>query len=322
MEQLVSVIVPVYNVEKYLRGCLDCIVNQTYKNLEIILVDDGTKDNSDKICDEYAGKDNRITVLHTENRGQSAARNTALDVAKGEYITFIDSDDIVSTELIEELMRSALEENAEISICDSVNVYDITKAPDYNTSSQEKTVSAPIEIIRDMWYQKSFMPSPWAKLFKAEIFDTLRFKEGVIFEDIDILHEVFIRASKIVYIHKSLYGYVHHENSTTIKAFSDKDLYILKVCEKIRNFAKEYGQGLEKAALAYSVTGNMRIYLAAPGEDKYMPVIKQTEDYIKENGRLVLKDRNIRRKSRLAIRLFYINKSLFRFVHSKINRWK
>ena len=117
MTDLVSVIVPIYKVEKYLGKCVDSIINQTYKNLEIILVDDGSPDNSGKICDEYAKKDNRIKVIHKENGGLSSARNAGLDVATGEFIAFVDSDDRIHLDFVEKLYRAIKEENADIASC-------------------------------------------------------------------------------------------------------------------------------------------------------------------------------------------------------------
>lgn len=114
-EKLISIIVPVYNVEKYLKECIDSVISQTYKNLEIILVDDGSTDKSGEICDEYSKKDSRIKVIHKENGGLSDARNVALDIAKGEYIGFVDSDDYVEKDMFETLYKLAEEHNTEIS---------------------------------------------------------------------------------------------------------------------------------------------------------------------------------------------------------------
>lgn len=111
---LVSVIVPVYKVEKYLHRCIDSIINQTYKNLEIILVDDGSPDNCGKICDEYAEKDNRIKVIHKSNGGLSSARNAGLDVANGDYVYFVDSDDYIDTKLVEDNLNLAIEHDADM----------------------------------------------------------------------------------------------------------------------------------------------------------------------------------------------------------------
>ena len=321
MYPLISVIVPVYNVEKYLCKCLDSIISQSYKNLEIILVDDGAQDNSGKICDEYAQKDSRITVLHTENGGLSAARNKGLDIITGEYVAFVDSDDYIACNMIEKLFETLTANNADISICNPIHVFDDQKAK-FDTADKESVVYSPVEAIKEMWYQTSFLPSAWAKLFKADIFKDIRYTEGIIFEDIDIMHEVFIKADKIAYLPQGLYAYIHRENSITTQKFSEKDFYILDICDKIMKFAEKQGQGLEKSALAYGVTGNMRVYLSAPKEEKYRDIITQAESYITKNGKVVLKDSRLRKKARLGLRLYYFNKPLFRFVHSKINRWK
>ena len=124
MDELISVIVPVYNVEKYISRCIESIMKQTYKNIEIILIDDGSTDNSGKICDEYSLKDDRINVIHKKNGGLSDARNTGLDIAKGKYISLIDSDDFVSKFFIETLYNTCKNENCEIAICEYERVYE------------------------------------------------------------------------------------------------------------------------------------------------------------------------------------------------------
>ena len=133
-EPLITVIVPVYNVEKYINRCIESIINQTYKNLEILFVDDGTPDNSAKICQDYADKDSRITVLHKKNGGLSDARNFALDVMKGEFVTFIDSDDYVSIYYIENLYNSLSKDNADMSISWFENVFE-DNLPKYTEGS-------------------------------------------------------------------------------------------------------------------------------------------------------------------------------------------
>lgn len=321
MNPLISIVVPVYNVEKHLSKCLDSIISQSYKNLEIILVDDGTKDNSDKICDEYALKDSRIKVLHIENSGVSAARNRGLDVITGDYVAFVDSDDYIAENMIERLFDTIKSTNADISICGNIHVFDDTKA-EFDTTNKECVIYSPVEAIKEVWYQTSFLPSPWAKLYNAHIFKELRYTEGIIFEDVDIMHEIFIRANKIAYLPQGLYAYVHRKNSITTQGFSEMNFQILPICDKLMGFAKKHGEGLEDAALAYGVVGNMRVYLSTPREKKYSDIISKTENYITKNGKIVLKDKRLRKKTMLGLRLYYINKGLFRFVHSKINRWK
>lgn len=322
MEPLISVIVPVYNVEKYLKKCVESIIRQTYKNIEIILVDDGSTDNSGKICDELKSKDERIKVFHKKNGGLSDARNYGIERMSGKWVTFIDSDDYIFSKYIEKLY-SILESNkAEISICDPVHVFGENK-PEFKEETNIIIYNS-LGAIQTMWYQTSFLPSAWGKLYKSDIFKNLRFTKGIIFEDIDIMHEIFMKANKIVYSTAQYYAYVHRENSITTQKFSEKDLYILNVCEKIEKFAlKEGNKDLINASIAYSVVGNMRVYLNVPRNNKeYISYIKNAEEYIKLNGKSVLKDKNVRKKTKVGLILFYISKKGMKIIHSKVNRWK
>ena len=139
-EELISVILPIYNVEKYLEKCLKSVINQTYKNLEIILVDDGSKDNSPQICDEYAVKDKRIVVIHKSNGGLSDARNAGIEIAKGKYITLIDSDDYVELEMYEKLYNKAISDNLDIAICGNYNVSEDYKNKKVNLEDEDVRV--------------------------------------------------------------------------------------------------------------------------------------------------------------------------------------
>ena len=181
-EPLVSIIVPVFKVEPYLRRCLDSIVNQTYRNTEIILVDDGSPDGCPQICDEYAAKDNRIVVIHKENGGLSDARNAGINICRGEYISFVDGDDWIDSTYIEILLDLIQKENADISITNHQEFYD-----------ENRTIPAyPLEnrtyCGRDALRKLILFPSihfilSWGKLYKRKLFDELRFPKGKIHED-------------------------------------------------------------------------------------------------------------------------------------------
>lgn len=319
MDELVSIIIPVYNVKDYLETCVASIVTQTYRNLEIILVDDGSTDGSGDICDQLKNKDNRIKVIHKTNGGLSDARNSGIDHATGGWLSFVDSDDFVSCDYVERLLGAAHVNHAEISICDPVH---ITKADDAVFTKESKVkVFSNTEAIQEMWYQKSFLFSAWAKIYRRELFNDIRYTKGIIYEDVDVMHEVFALASQIVYIDAKLYAYVHREGSITTQKFSAKEFDILKICDKLNTFAKTRSEDLQKAARAYSVVGNMRIFISAPRTDEYMAHIVRAENYIRNNCISVLFDRNTRFKTRIGIILFCINKNLFCYVHSKINRW-
>lgn len=217
--ELVSVIVPVYNVEDYLKKCVNSIINQTYTNLEIILVDDGSPDNCGKICDEYLNIDSRIRVIHKKNGGLSSARNAGLDIAKGKYISFIDSDDYIKENFIEALKTSI--RDAEIAICGITNVLedgevclDIEESPikDERLSSLEalKKLATP---------NYFYYVTACNKLYLRSLFDDIRFEEGKINEDEYIVHKLFEKSNKIVTISDKLYFYLQRDSSITHSLF-------------------------------------------------------------------------------------------------------
>lgn len=214
---LVSVIVPIYNVEKYLKRCINSIQNQSYKNIEIILVDDGSTDSSGQIADHYSEMDKRISVIHKDNGGLSDARNKGIDIAKGEYICFIDSDDYIHEKMIE-VMYQILKKNAcELAVCENYDVYvDEAQNDDKLNDIPKIIVENPIEAMK-MWYKASFKNPTvaWNKLYNKKLFDTLRFEKGRIHEDEIIMQDIFCKCSKIVYIYEKLYYYYHRDNSIT-----------------------------------------------------------------------------------------------------------
>lgn len=210
---LVSIIIPIYKVEPYLRRCLDSIVNQTYTNLEIILVDDGSPDNCPQICDEYAEKDKRIVVLHKENGGLSDARNVGLDICKGEYISFVDSDDWVDEKYIEILLELAIKENADIAIGENIQTSDICSKPD--NSSKIQTYSSK-EALYHLFSQNHIaFTISCGKLYRKELFSNLHFPIGKYHEDEFTTYILFYRSKKIVYTNSILYYYFRHSNSIT-----------------------------------------------------------------------------------------------------------
>lgn len=321
MKDLVSIIIPVYNVEKYLKKCVNSVVKQTYDKLEIILVDDGSADNSGNMCDKLALKDSRIRVFHKTNGGLSDARNFGIKRANGNFITFIDSDDIVAVNLIAHLMKLIKEYDADISICDPVHIFSKIKE-EYEFKDPSKIVSLThTQALNLMFYQKDFLVSAWGKLYKKSFFDKVEFPVGMLFEDIAIMYKLFSKAKRIVYSDAQYYGYYHRENSITTNAFSKKDLDILKICDSLQIFAKEHPE-LKKSIRCYVINANFRIYLNAPRIQKYENIILKCKNYISDNAYSVIKDRNVRSKLRFAIALFLINKNLLMKIYPKINRWK
>ena len=208
---LVSIIVPIYKVEPYLRRCLDSIVNQTYTNLEIILVDDGSPDCCPQICDEYAARDKRVVVVHKENGGLSDARNAGLDICKGEYISFVDSDDWVDEGYIEKLLSFTQKENADIAIGENNRTEGCSEPSKENITIMAYT---PKEALMHLFSQNhiAFTVS-WGKLYKKNLFSTLRFPKGKFHEDEFTTYILFSKAKKIIYTSEILYYYYQRSGS-------------------------------------------------------------------------------------------------------------
>lgn len=206
----ISVVVPVYNVETELERCVQSICNQTYKNLEIILVDDGSTDNSGKICDEFAKKDKRIKVIHQTNAGSPAARKAGFKMSIGGVIAFVDSDDYIEAEMYEKLMENMIETNADIVFCDYNSVKDGKSDKRYfDNSSKILTKEEALKYLANDEI-KSFM---WNKLYKIEILNETDFYVGKIMEDFLCMPDIFIRSEKISYIHGAFYNYVRRNAS-------------------------------------------------------------------------------------------------------------
>jgi len=231
-ENLVSVIIPVYNVEKYLDKCVESVINQTYKNLEIILVDDGSPDACPQMCDNWVKKDKRIKVIHKQNGGQGSARNMALDVCKGDYICFVDSDDFVEPDYVQELLSACLNNNADIAICKIRNINESTYTQKDETPFSSSISVSGNNIVYDAYTNQSlYSHSPCNKLYKKFIFENLRFPEIKMCEDSAIYLQTFHAAKKIVAVPNTLYNYIIHSGSTMHRAMT---------LERIESILKNY----------------------------------------------------------------------------------
>ena len=258
-EALISVIVPIYNVEKYLHKCIDSIINQTYKNLEIILVDDGSPDNCGKICDEYAKKDDRIKVIHKQNGGLSDARNAGLDNAKGEYISFIDGDDYIAEDMLEVLYNRIYQDNSDMAICNFLCVNE------ENTEIKELNTDMPINdsiLSQDEFFEKLCINKywhyviSWNKLYRKQLFKNIRFPKGKIHEDEFVIHYIANECKKISSVKKPLYFYVQRENSIMNSEFSVKSLDGVEAFYNRTLFAVEQGY-YELAEFSYSTANGI-----------------------------------------------------------------
>ncbi|MBQ8868960.1 MAG: glycosyltransferase [Oscillospiraceae bacterium] len=316
---LISVIVPVYRAEDRLDACVESIVAQDWTNLQIVLVNDGSPDNCGSICDKWEHKDARIEVIHKQNGGPSSARNAGLDIAKGDYVLFLDSDDLLDSTTCTHLYELMQEKNADVASCYQANVF--SNAPAEFVRDGEVTVMDRESAILDMWYQRVF-PSTCGKLFKRSIFDGLRFTEGLYFEDVDIIYQIYWKAERIAETTARLYGYVHHEGSITTREFSSADMDILTVVDKIEQFAHDKSQKLKAAATAYSVAAALRIVLNVPKKEEFNEGTSKAINILKANGKAVLKDKNIKSKLKIALILYFYFRPFIRVAYRFVNRWK
>ena len=204
-QNLLSIITPVYQVEQYLPQCLDSILAQTYPHWELILVDDGSKDRSGEICDEYAKKDGRIRVIHTENRGAGAARNTGFAHATGEYVVFVDSDDYISENMIERLYMTIHKSKYDLVVCNFLRAYPDGKN-DFTTQFPDMEISGR-EVLAHWKIQKNYglWTVPWSKIIRKSILDQVKFPEGKYFEDEFFSDQLFLRCDRVRVIPDSLY---------------------------------------------------------------------------------------------------------------------
>lgn len=225
MHPKVSVIVPVFNVQKYLVRCINSLINQSLTNIEILLIDDGSTDNSGTICDEFAKKDNRIIVIHKENGGLSDARNVGLDNANGQYVGFVDSDDFIHKEMYSSLYNALICSDADIAesgYCEFYSIKslkaDVESNPTYSEIySREKAVISTIMDHKCRTYV-------WNKLYKKELWDDIRFPYGKLFEDAFTTYKIINKISKLVRLDSKLYFYFQRENSIVSSNFSVKKL--------------------------------------------------------------------------------------------------
>ena len=238
MNKTVSVIVAIYNVEEYIANCIESIQKQTYENLEIFLVDDGSTDQSGKICDQYAENDSRIRVIHKENGGQATARNMALDICTGDYVLFVDGDDYIVETMVESLLKGLLEYDVDYSQCGWI--YNYGKLKKKRIDFEETTLISGIEnIITEDLVNHRGGGVVTCKLFKREIFDDIRFPKFRAGEDSYCIVDIFAKCSATVYINEALYIVNIREGSTEHKKFTKAKLASIDIAKHWQEMIRE-----------------------------------------------------------------------------------
>ena len=318
MGGLVSIIVPVYNVEAYVDRSIQSLTNQTYRNIEILLVNDGSIDNSSVICDLWAQKDKRIKVIHKKNGGQGSARNKALDIARGEYICFLDSDDTAKKDYIEFLYNMIKEKHLDISACNN-EIFD-----ENGTFLRErKTGEGYVELtgteaIKSLWTDGVINIGPWGKLYKKELWEDIRFKE-CFSEDWATMHFIYEKADRVGYSYECKIEYLIRSNSS-IRKFQEKKLIMLDIAKDNIQYAQSHPE-LLPASYQKAVSVYFHILFQLPNDSKYDIVRKQIKLLIKEIRLSIIVSRECRSKTKIAVLLSYFGfgftKKLFYVVKQK-----
>ena len=313
---LITIIIPVYNVEQYLEKCLDSVINQDYPDLEFILVDDGSPDKCGEICENYAKKDPRIKVIHKKNGGLSDARNVAIDVALGEYITFVDSDDYVSNDYVSTLYDLIKKNSCKISASGYIRFGQDDDLKEGKKVIREYVFSRD-NAIKEMFYQQKFDTSAWAKLYHRSLFlDGIRYPVGLLFEDLPTTYKLFQKSDKVAFSNKETYFYLRRTTSIEGSPFSQKKIdSTVKIINQLESDFKN-APHLKKAVSSRILNFSFHILISMPfdNEDRLF-LIKKIKNY-----RLsVIMDKEAKMRSRITCLLSYLGINNITRVLRKIN---
>ena len=255
-EDLVSVIIPVYNVKPYLRMCADSVFAQTFRNLEIIFVDDGSTDGSGEICDELALQDPRVRVIHQENGGLSDARNTGIGASTGSFLYFLDSDDAISPVTMAHLWTACVRTRADVAIGDHIR-FSEDKVPEERRTFSSEALSTE-EAIRRMLLNQGYTNTAWGKLFRRELWENIRFPKGLLNEDLAVIYDVMVNVRKTAVVRDALYFYRVRKGSIMTSRIGERNLPLLDTSERVTNMIIEHYPSLRGPAIRLQVVLYMR----------------------------------------------------------------
>lgn len=321
MKEKISIIVPVYNVEAYLEKCVESILKQTYTNLEILLVNDGSTDKSGELCDKLALRDHRIRVIHKENGGLSDARNRGIDEASSNLIGFIDSDDYIDEDMYETLYRQMVASKADLSMCGHYDVYH--QIPEKQVAEIKTWELMPEEAIKMVMEAKILSVTAVNKLYKKALFEQLRFRIGKIAEDAFIMVDLIHQCSKIVATNEKKYYYVHRENSITTQKFSLKFLNVIEAYEQnakiiSENYPDLYDVAIMRLNWAYFYVLD-RLLVDNDFKDKVLE--DRLISYLKKNKKSILMDSRFTRARKMSFLALCLSRKLYlRILLAKTKR--
>ena len=308
---LISIIIPVYNTKKYLRDCIESVFSQTYRNLEIILIDDGSTDGSGQLVDDYAKSDRRVKVIHQKNQGLSGARNTGLKHVTGKYVTFIDSDDRIEPDMIKGLLDALKESGANIAMCSFKEKYPNGRTKSFN-NHHHRQVFAPASALTNMLQEKGFMVSTTMKLYPSEFFKDIEFPTGKLHEDVGTTYKLIMKADKIVFIPNEYYIYVHHSNSIINQSFDDRKLDLIELTDQMCDDIDSKYPKLKNITNERRMRARFSILRQIPIKH---PKTKELLKYIKTHQDFITKNPKSTKTDRIALKLALTNLKLFQFAY-------
>lgn len=304
-DELVSVIIPIYNVQPYLKRCVDSICGQTYTNIEIILIDDGSPDGCWKICDDYKTKDSRIVVIHQQNQGLSGARNSGINIAKGRYICFVDSDDYIEENMVEVLYSNIKEYKADISCCGHKDIYD-SGHYNYNDNIEVDLFTAE-EALGIFLYTQKIDVVAWNKMYKKELFNNIRYEEGKLFEDHFTTYKLLDKSDKIVNTTQPLYCYCKRGDSIGGSTFSKKNYQLKEAldveCDYIISRHPNIKEDIKVGYVFWMIVLFDKMILANYNDDKLYKCIKT---YIYKYFSCIRKSKYLSKSQKIQMILFYV----------------
>lgn len=314
---LISVIIPVYKVEEFLDQCLESVVNQTYSNLEILLVDDGSPDHCPAMCDRWAEKDSRIRVIHKENGGLSDARNTATLQAKGEYIAFVDSDDAVHRKYIEWMYAGIKEADADVAVCNPVGFRN--SLPQDAEEVGSTAVYPGLDALEVMLYQRQFDTSAHSKLFSAAIAREFLYPKGRLYEDLFTTYKMMFASRRVVYLNNGLYYYRDNPQGIMNQKFTERMFDEIDAVDQLLTFVEVNCPQVRAAALSRkfsSYSQVLRWTKNAPDTPEIREKQKIIWEFLTKYRWKMMADRKARRKNRLGAMLSLIGMN--NFINFKI----
>lgn len=317
MTPLISVIVPVYNVEKYLEKSIRSLMTQSYANIEIILVDDGSPDTSGTICDTLAHEDKRVKVIHKANGGVSSARNAGIEASAGDYICFIDGDDYVTDNYIQDMYDTLIKYDVDISTINQYKIWDDGRTEElFPQKPGTVLVKTGIETLSDMLYGKTCYATCCCKLYKREIFDEIRFPVYRMGEDSYTMYSCFIKAKKVAHLYKPSYYYIQHTASAMHTDNYDKFYDYIELSDSFMVRVNNSYPELFLPAVNRLIENNFWVYMKMrKSPDKYSSQLRHITDNIKKYRGIALKDKNVCKRTRLACLLSYLGMNALNIIY-------